>query len=85
VGLLGYYMGVNKTISLDAQTALIADRMPNFSQFVRNALLKHARTASIPAGTVHVAPETARVWGETQDKCNPKHKSGACMLCWGDE
>lgn len=78
-------MGVNKTISLDAQTAMIAERLPNFSQFVRQSLIKHARIEKKKAGLQHIAPETARVWGELQNKCNPKHKKGPCLICWGDE
>ena len=78
-------MGVNKTISLDAQTAMIAERLPNFSQFVRLSLIKHARKEEKKAGLNHIAPEAARVWGDLQNKCNPKHKKGPCVICWGDE
>ena len=77
-------MGVNKTISLDAQTALIAERMPNFSQFVRNSLIKHARIEKKKGHIGHIAAPNARVWGEKKDKCNPKHKNGSCVECWGD-
>lgn len=82
---LGRNMGVNKTISLDAQTAIIAERMPNFSGFVRNALLKYARTEKKKGPKTHTAPLSARVWGDEKDKCNPKHKNGCCDICWGDE
>lgn len=78
-------MGVNKTISLDAQTALIAERLPNFSQFVRNSLIKHARSEKKKAGFVHVAPPAARIWGNGVARCNPKHKDGKCVICWGEE
>ena len=78
-------MGVNKTISLDRQTAIIADRMPNFSGFVRNALLKYARTEKKKGPLSHTVAPSARVWGPSKDKCNPKHKNGCCGLCWSDE
>jgi len=77
-------MGVNKTISLDAQTALIAERMPNFSGFVRDQLLKYARTTRKQIEVHHTVAPKARVWGPNKDKCNPKHKNGSCVLCWGD-
>ena len=76
-------MGVNKTISLDAQTALIAERLPNFSQFVRQSLRNYARIEKKKAGIVHVAPESGRIWGEEGNKCNPRHRNGECMVCWG--
>lgn len=82
-------MGHNKTISLDEDTAKIADRLPNFSRFVRQALLKHAAhaTEGLPIVTKddHIAPESARIWGETKDKCNPQHRRGRCPACWGGQ
>jgi hypothetical protein len=81
-------MAPNKTISLDEDTAKIADRLPNFSRFVRQCLLKHASGAvSRLEGShgAHIAPSSARIWGETKDKCNPLHRSGRCPICWGDE
>lgn len=78
-------MGVNKTISLDEQTAIIADRLPNFSAFVRSALLKHARMDAKKKPLKHVAPETGRVWGDDRDKCNPRHSKGLCKICWSEE
>lgn len=81
-------MGHNKTISLDEDTARIAERLPNFSRFVRQCLLKYARAAmtksDIGEGT-HVAPPEARIWGENRDKCNPLHAKGRCAPCWGVE
>jgi len=73
-------MAPNKTISLDEHTAKIADRLPNFSRFVRQCLLQHVREAAVDE---HVAPSSARIWGETKDKCNPLHKKGPCPVCWG--
>lgn len=81
-------MGHNKTISLDEDTAKIADRLPNFSRFVRQCLVRYASEAVIsdPAPwSKHIAPESARVWGETKDKCNPLHKKGRCPTCWSVE
>lgn len=80
-------MAKNKTISLDEDTARIADRMPNFSRFVRQCLLKHAAQASLSVALAHkdhIAPSEARIWGESKDKCNPMHKKGRCPICWGD-
>jgi len=85
-------MAHHKTISLDEDTAKIADRLPNFSRFVRQCLIKHAATAelapeeTLPKGfTFHIAPPEARFWGESKDKCNPLHVKGRCPLCWGSE
>ena len=78
-------MAKNKTISLDDHTAEIADRMPNFSRFVRQCLIKFARDASMGRDAAHVAPPEARIWGETKDKCNPMHHKGRCPMCWGME
>ena len=85
-------MAHNKTISLDEDTAQIADRMPNYSRFVRQSLIRYAATATELASwpkpgekVRHIAPIEARIWGETKDKCNPMHKNGRCPICWGDE
>ncbi len=79
-------MAVVKTITIDERTALIAGRIPNFSAWVRMKLLEHARSATIERPEVtHVAPPSARIWGETEDKCNPKHKKGLCGSCWGPQ
>jgi len=75
-----------KTISLDEDTAKIAARLPNFSRFVRQCLVRHASEA-VNHGDLkqdpHVAPSEARIWGETKDKCNPLHRLGRCPTCWG--
>lgn len=79
---------VNRTISLDEDTAQIAAKMPNFSRFVRQCLIKHAAhgvNGSVGAQNPHIAPEEARVWGEDGDKCNPRHRLGRCPTCWGVE
>lgn len=78
----------NKTISLDEKTAIIAGRIPNFSQWVRHKLLEHARESFQEVLTVkddHIAPLTARVWGPNKDRCNPKHKRGMCHRCYGGD
>lgn len=85
---LGCNMKAHKTISLDAKTAIIAGRIPNFSAWVRRKLLEHARSAQYEGGgpveLQHIAPPSARVWGDNNDKCNPKHRNGLCDLCYGD-
>jgi len=77
-------MANHKTISLDDRSVIIAGRIPNFSAWVRMKLLEHAREATVTEDARHVAPETARIWGETKDKCNPRHKKGACRACYPD-
>ncbi len=74
---------IPKTITLDEQTAIIAERIGNFSGWVRQKLRTHAMVQAREAA--HVAPETGRVHGEDKNKCNPKHKSGKCAVCWGDQ
>lgn len=76
---------MNKTISLDEETALIADKLPNFSRFVRQSLLNLAGATEKGRDAVHYAPPEARIWGPTNDKCNPKHRKGECPTCWGSE
>lgn len=74
---------IPKTITLDEQTAIIAERIGNFSGWVRQKLRTHAMVQAREAA--HVAPETGRVHGDDKNKCNPRHKSGKCAVCWGDE
>lgn len=81
-----------RTISLDEKTAIIARRIPNFSQWVRRKLIEHAREAYIPVGEDgvtdepgHIAPLTARIWGPNKDKCNPRHRQGLCETCYGGD
>lgn len=84
---------VNKTISLDEKTAVIASRMPNFSEWVRNQVLEYARSAKYSGfdrdmeeiGLSHMAPEAARIWGPYGDACNPRHKDGLCPICYAEE
>ncbi len=73
-----------KTISLDEKTAIIAGRMPNFSGWVRQKLIEHARGAVREEENHHFAPRSAMIWGEHKDKCNPRHKKGLCPFCYPD-
>lgn len=70
----GMALSIIKTISLDEKTATIAKSLPNFSHFVRDALLRHAlgntaETCARPKGGV---------WG---DRCNPLAPPH-CFACW---
>jgi len=77
-------MANHKTISLDERSSIIAARIPNFSAWVRQKLLEHARGAVSGKQIAHIAPESARIWGENKDKCNPRHRSGVCASCYPD-
>lgn len=77
-------MANHKTISLDEKSSIIAARIPNFSAWVRMKLLEHARSAVQTEMRKHVAPESARIWGQDKDKCNPRHKAGVCVTCYPD-
>ena len=74
---------IPKTITLDEQTAIIAENIGNFSGWVRQKLRTQAMVDAKEAA--HVAPEQGRIHGEEKNKCNPRHKSGKCSVCWGDE
>ena len=73
-----------KTISLDEKTAIIAGRMQNFSHWVRQRLIEHARDANRGGESYHFAPPSAMVWGPNKDKCNPRHLKGVCSTCYPD-
>jgi len=65
-----------KSISLDPQTAELASRIPNFSRFVRECLIRH-----------HFTKEgvNLRCMREDDDSrlCNPYSTvKGRCMSCW---
>ena len=78
------------TVSLTNQAAEYLDFLAqkttkgNRSRWVQTAVLK-AMQRSIGREASHVAPESGRVHGEHGDKCNPRHRSGKCTICWGDE
>ena len=74
---------IQKTISLDQKTAIIAGRMNNFSGWVRHKLLTHALNEA--KESAHIAPEIGRIHGDSLDKCNPKHRDGRCTVCWGPQ
>ena len=80
-------MANHKTISLDESSRIIAERIPNFSRWVRDQLREWARSAGNPIkpeDARHIAPPPARVWGMNKDKCNPRHRKGMCNICWED-
>tara|TARA_R100001163_G_scaffold59427_1_gene48186 strand:- start:412 stop:825 length:414 start_codon:yes stop_codon:yes gene_type:complete len=66
-----------RSVSLDDYTAQIAERMPNFSAFVREALESYAAEAG---QGVHTQAPANRTHGE---KCNPMGKK-LCKICWPD-
>lgn len=77
-------MAVTKTITLDERTSKIAAKIPNFSKWVRLSLigLEHKQAGQIEE--FHLASEEARIWGPEKNKCNPHHKDGLCITCWGE-
>lgn len=78
------------TVSLTNQAAEYLDFLAekstngNRSRWVQTAVLR-AMQRQIGAEANHTAPESGRIHGELGDKCNPNHRSGKCMICWGDE
>lgn len=78
------------TVSLTTQAAEYLDFLAekttkgNRSRWVQTAILK-AMSRQIGREAQHTAPESGRVHGEHGNKCNPKHRSGKCTICWGDE
>lgn len=77
-------MAVTKTITLDDRTNKIAQKIPNFSKWVRLSLLKLEEMQLGQIEEFHLAPEEGRIWGENKDKCNPHLTSGLCITCWGE-
>jgi hypothetical protein len=89
----GRVMGDRKTVITVSLTTQAADYLDflaekqtkgNRSRWVQTAILK-AMQRNIGREAAHVAPESGRVHGEHGDKCNPKHRSGRCTICWGEE
>jgi len=65
-----------KSISLDPQTAELAKRIPNFSRFVRECLIRHHFTKE------GVNLQCMREDDESQ-LCNPYSTvKGRCLSCW---
>ena len=76
-----------KSVSLDEQTAAIADNIGNFSKFVRGRLIEYDNTTKATAIQIleHNAPRTIRANGNLSVAvCFPFHLSGCCILCWPD-
>ncbi len=63
-----------KSVSLDANTAELASRIPNFSRFVRECLIRHF----IDGGGEWVQCKRE---DENAKLCIPMHKP-RCMKCW---
>jgi hypothetical protein len=63
-----------KSVSLNTRQMQIAERMPNFSKFVQEALDSYA--ADIGQGVHTQSPEH-----RTHGKCNPMSKH-LCKICW---
>lgn len=78
------------TVSLTSQAADYLDFLAqkttkgNRSRWVEKAVLG-AMAKDIGQEAKHTAPESGRVHGEEGDKCNPNHRSGRCVICWGEE
>ena len=90
---IGGVMGERKTVITVSLTTQAADYLDflaqkttkgNRSRWVQTAILK-AMQRQIGREASHVAPPSGRVHGELGNKCNPKHRSGKCEICWGDE
>jgi len=65
-----------KSISLDPQTAELASRIPNFSRFVRECLIRHHYTKE------GINIQCMREDDESQ-LCNPYSTvKGRCVSCW---
>ena len=77
-----------KSVSLDEQTAHIADNIGNFSKFVRNRLIAYDNTTKATAIQIleHNAPRSIRTPNPDLfvEVCFPFHVSGCCVLCWPD-
>ncbi len=80
-----------KSVSLDEQTADIADNLGNFSKFVRGRLIAYDNTTKANAIQIleHNAPRVIHTPDSTQfgdgvKVCFPFHITGCCALCWPD-
>ena len=62
-----------KSVSLDQESSVIADSLPNFSHFVRECLYRHA----VQSVTECVDPKPERFQG----RCNPLTPKN-CFVCW---
>jgi len=66
-------MRIIKSISLDHDSAQIADTLPNFSHFVRECLYRHG----VAGATECFEPKPDRFKG----RCNPLSER-QCWICW---
>jgi hypothetical protein len=66
-------MRIIKSVSLDHDSAQIADTLPNFSHFVRECLYRQA----VANATECLEPKPDRFKG----RCNPLSKH-QCFVCW---
>lgn len=79
-----------KSVSLDEQTAHIADNIGNFSKFVRGRLIAYDNTTKATAIQTleHNAPRFIHYGRGNGDLsvevCFPFHLTGCCVLCWPD-
>lgn len=89
----GRVMGDRKTIvtvSLTTQAAEYLDFLAqkqtkgNRSRWVQTAILA-AMAQDIVIEEKHICDEAWRKHGENGDKCNPNHRRGRCVVCWGDQ
>ena len=80
-----------KSVSLDEQTAHIADNIGNFSKFVRVRLIQYDNKTKAEAIQIleHNAPRILHTpnstkFGEGVEVCFPFQNTGCCALCWPD-
>jgi len=80
-----------KSVSLDEQTARIADNLGNFSKFVRGRLIAYDNTTKATAIQMleHNSPRILHTpdstkFGDGVKVCFPFAASGCCILCWPD-
>ena len=65
------------TVSLDEKTLVISKTLPNFSHFVREALLRHHATTLNQSGCPYEVKE------HFLDRCIPRpHNRPHCFTCW---
>lgn len=66
------------SISLDEESAEIAEHIPNLSAFVRSCLLRWANQNRVMAENQHLH------WRENYQVCWPFSSRGLCHTCWPD-
>lgn len=78
------------TISCDDQfyelvVKYCSKRGVNRSMFVRDAVKTAMRGAQALLGPIEHIQSAAARSNREDGKCNPRAKSGKCMICWGEE